>query len=525
MTIQKRFCFLLFPALLIFFVSCGIPKSFKEMADRTKHDLEAAEIEIASLKKGYADFQKTDEYRSEFKIYAERENWSDNFKKSSDELMHAKQIYSDEVSPIIKQDKKEEVSQLLRQLGRVKESIKTARLLAIKTDQRIQTIREAKKMAPQMIKKAEEITGSTNTRFSSLSDVAEKTKNLHPDKKADVETQFDQFIKLHDDSDSALKVAQAELKKDHPDYARFTDSCSLISSNYDTMQKSGAQFSSRQKELDTDYSKILDDMRAVYQVQIGRTSWDENSDSNTDHDYVYSPVTVDQQTYEYFGKLGEKEIAKISRFFGEKKEPLIDSGMWGKLKIDWKKDWPSSFDDNAVYWINDMPIVYQHRYVYVKDDTRTTGDWENVSEDFFYNHIDDLGMTLVSKPVGYYESEVIKQAAPPGMAMVGNPKYGQWKKDPKTGGSFWAFYGRYMFWNNILGGNRYYYNDWNDWNSNYRGRKPYYGHTDQWGSYGRYARTRYRDRYAFKSGVIKVEKPGIRSAGVRGRGRGPGKGK
>jgi hypothetical protein len=499
MTIHKRFYFLLFPALLILLVGCGIPKNFKEMANKTKQNLEAVEGEIASLKKGYGDFQNTDEYRSEFKIYAEREKWDDNFKKSSDELMHAKQVYSDEVSPILERDKKEEATQLTRQLGRVNKSIKTAQLLAKKTNHRIGELREAKKTAPQMIKKAEEITGSTNTLFGSLSDVAEKTKELHSGKKTDVETQFAQFIKLHDDSNAALNVAQGELKKKLPDYARFTDSCSLISSNHDAMKKSGAQFSSRQKELDTDYAKILDDMKVdiKYKKNIVKYEWDNWSDWDTTH------VTVNR--WEYINKA---EYDSLMSRFGEE-GGMVDHGSDYEVYIEGLED----------------EYHYFHRYVYVKNNTKTTGDWEEVSEDFFEDHEDDLGMTLVSKPVGYYESEVIKQATPPGMAMVGNPKYGQWKKDPKTGDSFWEFYGKYMFWSNLLGGNRYYYNDWNDWNRNYRGRTPYYGRDEQWGSYGRYAQTRYRDRSAFKSGHIKVEKPSVRTAGAKGRSRGPGKGK
>ena len=60
------------------------------------------------------------------------------------------------------------------------------------------------------------------------------------------------------------------------------------------------------------------------------------------------------------------------------------------------------------------------------------------------------------------------------MAYVGNEQYGRWQRD-SSGSRFWAFYGQYAFLNAMLGGNRYYYNDWNDWRRNYRGRTPYYG--------------------------------------------------
>lgn len=101
-------------------------------------------------------------------------------------------------------------------------------------------------------------------------------------------------------------------------------------------------------------------------------------------------------------------------------------------------------------------------------------DWHIVPESFFEVHSSDMGMEIVSKVDG----ELSKVPTPQGYShYVGNEKYGQWQSNG-SGGSFWAFYGQYMFMSSMLhmmspigyGGYNNYYN-------NYRGRQPYYGAT------------------------------------------------
>lgn len=46
----------------------------------------------------------------------------------------------------------------------------------------------------------------------------------------------------------------------------------------------------------------------------------------------------------------------------------------------------------------------------------------------------------------------------PGSQYVGNPHYGSWSHG--SGGSFWAWYGQYAFFSNLMGGRNYYYNSW-----------------------------------------------------------------
>lgn len=99
-------------------------------------------------------------------------------------------------------------------------------------------------------------------------------------------------------------------------------------------------------------------------------------------------------------------------------------------------------------------------------------DWHVVPERFFEVHSSDMGMEIVSKVDG----SVSKVPTPPGYShYVGNEKYGQWQSN-SSGGSFWAFYGQYMFMSSMLhmmspiG-----YGGYNNYRNNYRGRQPYYG--------------------------------------------------
>jgi hypothetical protein len=130
------------------------------------------------------------------------------------------------------------------------------------------------------------------------------------------------------------------------------------------------------------------------------------------------------------------------------------------------------------------------------------------------------------KPYGSFEEETIKTATPAGMAYVGNPAYGRWQTDPKGGGSFWEFYGKYRLIGDLLGGDRYYRTEYDTWNRDYRGRKPYYGpdDDDKYGSGSRGAQTRYAGSTYAQHGGFKGSDHSVRGAGSAARGGGPGGG-
>ncbi len=101
-------------------------------------------------------------------------------------------------------------------------------------------------------------------------------------------------------------------------------------------------------------------------------------------------------------------------------------------------------------------------------------DWKKISDVFFDENIDNLGMTILSKKDGVLD----KKVAPAGFDnYVGNERYGRWENNSSGGGSFWAFYGQYHFMSSLFYGasHMFYRNDYNDYNRNYRGSRGYYG--------------------------------------------------
>ncbi len=78
------------------------------------------------------------------------------------------------------------------------------------------------------------------------------------------------------------------------------------------------------------------------------------------------------------------------------------------------------------------------------------------------------GSVLPAVDVPAHQQQVAQQSN----ALVGNPTYGNWKKD-SSGRSFWEWYGMYSMFSNVFGGRSYYDN----WSS-----RPNYSY---YGSYGR----------------------------------------
>lgn len=130
---------------------------------------------------------------------------------------------------------------------------------------------------------------------------------------------------------------------------------------------------------------------------------------------------------------------------------------------------------------NESSDSYQHQYQVLKNhstiqDSIVTENtnWYTVSDDFFLKHQEDMGMEIASKKDGV----VKKTVSPAGYSnYIGNEKYGRWEQ--RDGGSFWSFYGKYMFLSSMFRMTMYpvsygwyntYYHDY------YRYNRPYYGY-------------------------------------------------
>ncbi len=120
---------------------------------------------------------------------------------------------------------------------------------------------------------------------------------------------------------------------------------------------------------------------------------------------------------------------------------------------------------------------YYHQYQVLieKPDTVLSqeSDWEKVSETFFADNINNMGMEIASKKDG----KLSKVASPAGYNhYIGNEKYGHWTQ--RNGTSFWEFYGQYAFMSSMFNLMTYpvrrsYYDDY--YGGGYYGSRPYYG--------------------------------------------------
>lgn len=129
---------------------------------------------------------------------------------------------------------------------------------------------------------------------------------------------------------------------------------------------------------------------------------------------------------------------------------------------------------------NESSDAYQHQYQILKSHPSIQDSiisemtsWYNVSDEYFQKHQDNMGMEIVSKKDGVLK----KTVSPAGYSnYIGNEKYGRWEQ--RDGGSFWSFYGKYMFLSSMFrmtmfpvsyGWYNSYYHDY------YRYNRPYYG--------------------------------------------------
>lgn len=149
--------------------------------------------------------------------------------------------------------------------------------------------------------------------------------------------------------------------------------------------------------------------------------------------------------------------------------------------MDYKEDTDKYFHKYRILIKEFKPRLTQEQ---LKDSTTKANDikiettgWKEVSPITFEDHINDLGMTILSKKNGVLD----KNTAPAGANdYVGNPQYGRWQTN-SSGGSFWAFYGRYRLMSDLFFGPRYGYGGYygyprtyyNDYNRNYRGSRDY----------------------------------------------------
>ncbi len=512
-------CFL----FLCLVASCGLPKDSREQLKQVPVRLAQLQSEIATAKSDYATFTSRSEYGF-FKPYAEREKWSSQFEAAEKELRALEQLWSESLEPLQKRNKSKDLAEVEKGLVAIDAGAKTIgdQLRFVSTRRQILT--RARDEAPKLhaeAKKAYDL---------SLAGLA-----LLESKIAKARTAFAHRTGAIDDRAKVTRGHYSELanrwvtvdnqfartKTGDADYAVFADAATSLHKEAELIGKTEPKLTADLAGLARSYSKTLVDVRADFYLTAGRTSWDNWSDFSTDNDYTYNAVKVEPEVYDYFVALPpDKDLATL-------RKSSVDEAMWNKLGVDKKESFPGG-DDDAVFWLADDLVRYYHKYKVEENGQVSETDWIEVDEVAFELHEADLGMTIVSKPSGYFEDESLTQATPPGLAFVGDPAYGKWEQR-NDGTSFWAFYGQWRFFNDMLGPsyNGYSRTEWDNWNRNYRGNKSYYGDNEddpRYGTGGSYTNTRIGST-PYAKRMRAEEGSSIRGAGSSSRNRGPGSGK
>lgn len=514
-------------------VGCGagLPGELVSQAKEIPKSADATQLEVDKDRSDFSSFQQTDEYVSFLKRYSERENWEEKFNQATRELANAKKTYVDLAEPLLKKNKPELVQELTDLIRKLKERMKDARAIARSPSERAAFLSDARKNTQKLVAQAEEDNASIKDVIRSIEIKARKAQKDYEAKREDIDGRLAPFTKWEQEADEGLKVATVELAKDETerDYALLADGATLNGVNLEKASKQGEILGGKLDELYDSFSRILEDQKADYFVSIVRESWNEALDGGQ-RQYKYPAILVDGEVYEVLtGLAGDGTFATITN--NRYLKLNIDQRIWDALNINPTDNWPNRHN-SAVFWIEGWNLKAFQKYVEVRGVERTDTDWIEVDQETYEYYFKCLNMTIATKPYGMYLEEESKECIPAGMEYVGNPEYGEWKKD-KNGDSFWEFYVKYAVIRSLIWGPVYspfYYNAWSPWyTGGYWGARPYYGvgTAATYGTYGAQTKqsSNYKNSGFEKRGGTAKTPTSIRNAGAATRNRGPGSGK
>lgn len=521
---------LIFSILLaLFLTGCGVSKETKASVDNVTKRITETEKQISQQEKAFIASPLT----KEMDFYVKKDNMMNHFKTAKDTVAYAKQNFNTKIKPLLEKDSSDDEATILNYIGQTQELLRKSVVEAQYPQTRLAMLKDIEKNKESFYSKAKKANEETSSKFVKFNALAEKAKKEYPAKEKDLTGRISTLKTLNDTSSKAMAFMETEHKKDKMELSDFAKSYDEVISSNKTMITESENQTKKVNQLFHSYSKILVDMKEHYFVKVGRVSWDETSDYDNENTYIYPAREISQKEFEYFDTVAEQEMGSYSGGWMSSNTLTSswNSAYVNSLRINPTENFPSG-DTDANFWLEELYSDGYHKYVIIEDGKKKETGWEKVSEEEFDKQFNNLGMEIVSKPYGMYDDEVIKNAAPAGMSMVGNTKYGEWKQD-SSGNSFWHYYGMYSFMNDILGaGSHYSRNDWNGYNSNRN--RDYYGSNNNYGTYGsstyrkgsRYERTDFARKN--KSDVTSARSAShgssIRGAGHTARGRGPGGG-
>ena len=496
---------LLFGVFLAAMVSgCGMAPEVKQAAEKRAKGISEMAGTIGAME---ADLERTlaGSEGTFLKPYAEKENWSGVFEEARGLLKSAESIMREKVQPLIEENRRKDGERVLGYLGEAGASLRRVREKAQEVSTRVEQLTYFRDNAPQLVSRAMEDLVSLRSEIDEKSVLWAEVRQAqveYPDKEEDLKERWAALTGsagLLSIVEGLTANAASELNREAPDFDRIGKASEKVHALATAdIPKAVSGLKSRVQELGRSYEKRLVDQRIEmkYLVTYMQTTWDEWSDWPSEKDRPHSQKYIDKATYDaYVAKLNKGEEIVVARGSGYE------------------------------VWVDDVEEEWQYFHIYeiVEDGRKRTTDWTEVSESTYEANEDNLGMTIEVKPLGMYEDERIEEAIPPGYAYVGNPHYGQWRRDERTGGSFWEFYGKYMFLRSLFWGPsfRVYRNDWDTYRDHRRRNETYYGPERRFGTGGEDTRRRYAGSTFARRGGFRGE-ASVRGAGPDARHKGPG---
>ena len=516
---------------LVFLTGCGqgLSDATKTQAKAVKQDLKSTQDFIEAQKKKYGSLSASPDF-SAMTGYAAREKWDTAFDNATATLTRAQEVYDKGLKITIKQGKPEGEVQAQIQIKQVNSVIREAKAQAKEPFMRAGRIKAAMTGARAMETSA---LASADTILSKVQRLEQgpvaKAKEKFPASEAKITARFAPFSKMAEDTTANTDIVKFQYKAHtagNADYAAFVTAADAVEQAKATLSKDGPIFEKALDQLYQSYTKILEDMKVEHFVTIYRESWDERSDAYNPRIFPYT-VQVSPAVFQALTQSRTESIADLSTGFSGMNiriSPGLESAFKA-LTLDPVAGWPDSRHNAATFYLENTRLKYFHKYLREENGETSETGWEAVNPSFYEQNLENLGMAILSKPYGEFEPD--SQAAPPGMAYVGNSKYGKWEKD-SSGNSFWSWYGRYAFFSNLFffPSHHYSYGSWNRWNTGYRDKKPYYGQTQTGNTFGtRGSRMKQSPRYQnstfSKTGGLKTASASIRGGASGLRGGGP----
>lgn len=518
------------------FYGCGegLPKGVKESAKQIPELIKSSTAGVDTAEAKYKTLAASDRF-SAVKKFTDAENLAANFKGAKQDLSRAQQIWDNELAGLVKKNNPADVPKVQQQIHRIKKILSEAKKRSNYPEQRALALIDARSNPEKHLNEAVKNAGFINRTVDEIkTGVIDKALKDFDGNAEKINTRFAPFAKLKRESTDHLTTIKSEYDKytgsTDVNWSAFTDSAAALALNVATLNREKPVLENEIKQLYKSYTKVLKDMKVGYTLIIKRESWDESSD-------YYNPSftmferQVSAQTYEALTAENVDSIADVVLTYSGPRVSSRVEPFWQSLQINPKERWPSRYHNAASFWVEDDRTDYYHKYILENNGETTETQWEKVDESLYEEHIEHLGMAILAKPYGEFEKDRMTQAAPPGMAYVGNPQYGEWQ-ERENGDRFWSWYGRYAFFSTLFFYPPYHYGyrSWSGWHSNYRYKKPYFGKTkqgfQQFGTNGSFVRKSptFQNTSFAKSGGFKSQAASVRGASVRGGGP-KGKGK